>query len=86
MVAFEPECDEEPIRYGIVRQLGSFNLLYAAFHEWIAIARDLVHAPWGHKLDYIWRAPGWSHDGSRETSDMIRKRKLGGNASGSGTT
>ena len=29
------------IRYGIVSQLGSFNLLYAVFHEWIGIARDV---------------------------------------------
>ncbi|HEX9807241.1 MAG TPA: sterol desaturase family protein [Alteraurantiacibacter sp.] len=79
---FEPESDEERIRYGIVRQLGSFNLLWAAFHEWIGIARDLRHAPWPHKFSYLWREPGWSHDGSRDTSDTIRMRWLerGGNA------
>lgn len=66
--------DKEAIRYGLVRQLGSFNLLWAATHEWVGIARDLWRAPWGHKLSYLWREPGWSHDGSRETSAMIRKR------------
>ncbi|MFB0612986.1 sterol desaturase family protein [Aurantiacibacter poecillastricola] len=71
---FQPEDDVERIRYGIVSQLGSFNLLYAVFHEWAAIARDVRSAPWGHKLSYLWREPGWSHDGNRETSDMIRKR------------
>lgn len=75
---FEPErrVEEggEPIRYGIVRQLGSFNLLWAVFHEWIGIAQDVRHAPWKHKLSYLLREPGWSHDGSRETSDMIRQR------------
>ena len=30
---FVPERDDEPIRYGIVKQLGSFNLIWAAFHE-----------------------------------------------------
>lgn len=74
---FEPEGDE-PIRYGLVHQLGSFNLLRAAFHEWTAIALDLVRAPWRHKLSYLWREPGWSHDGSRETSAMIRARRLRG--------
>lgn len=71
---FEPENDDERIRYGIVRQLGTFNLIYAVFHEWIGIAQDVRRAPWRHKLSYLWREPGWTHDGSRETSDMIRQR------------
>ncbi|MXP15057.1 sterol desaturase family protein [Altererythrobacter confluentis] len=73
---FQQEQDDQRIRYGIVRQLGSFNLLWAVFHEWIGIARDVRSAPWRHKFSYMWREPGWSHDGSRETSDMIRQRWL----------
>jgi sterol desaturase/sphingolipid hydroxylase (fatty acid hydroxylase superfamily) len=71
---FEPERDDERIRYGIVKQLGSFNLLWSVFHEWIGMAADVWRAPWRHKLSYLWREPGWSHDGSRETSDTIRQR------------
>jgi sterol desaturase/sphingolipid hydroxylase (fatty acid hydroxylase superfamily) len=69
---FQPERDDDPVHYGIVRQLGTFNVVWAAFHEWAGIARDVWRAPWGSKLGYVWRLPGWSHDGSRETSDMIR--------------
>ena len=71
---FQPELDGERIRYGIVRQLGSFNLLWGVFHEWIGIARDVRAAPWRYKLGYVWCEPGWSHDGSRDTSDAIRER------------
>lgn len=71
---YAPELDAERPRYGIVRDLGSFNLLWAAFHEWVGIAKDMWRAPWGAKLGYLLREPGWSHDGSRETSDMIRER------------
>ncbi|HEU4821346.1 MAG TPA: sterol desaturase family protein [Qipengyuania sp.] len=71
---FEPETGEERIRYGIVKQLGSFNLIWSVFHEWVGIAQDMWHAPWRHKLSYLLREPGWSHDGSRETSGMIRAR------------
>ncbi|WP_394653007.1 sterol desaturase family protein [uncultured Sphingomonas sp.] len=71
---YTAEVDADRPRYGIVRDLGSFNLLWAAFHEWVGIAKDLWRAPWGSKLGYLLRAPGWSHDGSRETSDMIRER------------
>jgi sterol desaturase/sphingolipid hydroxylase (fatty acid hydroxylase superfamily) len=73
---FVEEVDNETIRYGIVKQLGSFNLLWSAFHEWVGLAKDVWSAPWRHKLGYIWRPPGWSHDGSRDTSESIRARWL----------
>ena len=72
------ERDDEPVRYGIVKQLGSFNILWAAVHEWVGIAKDVWHAPWKHKLSYMWREPGWSHDGSRATSAMIKERWAAG--------
>jgi len=71
---FEAERDEERIRYGIVKQLGSFNLLWSVFHEWIGMVTDIWRSPWKYKLSYLLREPGWSHDGSRETSDTIRAR------------
>ncbi|WP_298306030.1 sterol desaturase family protein [uncultured Erythrobacter sp.] len=77
-----PEEGADPIRYGIVRQLGSFNLLYAVFHEWISMLSDIWRSPWKHKLSYLLREPGWTHDASRETSDTIRKRWLERQASG----
>ena len=70
---FEPERDDDRPRYGIVRNLGSFNLLWAAFHEWVGIARDVWAAPGlTAKWNYIAKPPGWSHDGSRETSESIK--------------
>ncbi|MFM5923544.1 MAG: sterol desaturase family protein [Novosphingobium sp.] len=71
---FQPELAGERIHYGIVKQLGSFNLGWSVFHEWIGIARDVRSAPWSAKLNYLWRPPGWSHDGSRDTSDSLRER------------
>ena len=71
---FTPERDDDPVRYGIIKQLGSFNILWAATHEWVGIARDVWRAPWGSKLGYIVMPPGWSHDDSRDTSDSIKAR------------
>ncbi len=71
---FKCERDDEQIRYGLVKQLGTFNLFHAVFHEWVGIARDLWSAPWRAKLMYLVGPPGWSHDGTRETSDMILRR------------
>ncbi|MFX6331088.1 hypothetical protein ABTF76_22805, partial [Acinetobacter baumannii] len=51
-----------------------FNLLWAATHEWIGIARDIWSAPgWRNKLGYALMPPGWSHDGSRDTSEAIKQ-------------
>ena len=72
--SFTPELDSEKCRYGIVKNLGTFNLLWSVFHEWIGIARDLWRAPMRYKLHYLLAPPGWSHDGSRDTSDMMRAR------------
>ena len=72
---FVAERDEDRPRYGIVRNLGSFNILWAAFHEWVGIARDVKAAPdWRARAGYIFGPPGWSHDGSRDTSDTIRQK------------
>ena len=71
---YAEEVEGEKIHYGIIKQLGTFNLMWNIFHEWIGIIQDLWTAPWRAKLSYFWGVPGWSHDGSRETSDMIRAR------------
>lgn len=72
---FEPEREDDRPRYGIVRNLGSFNLFWAAFHEWIGIAKDVWNAPdWKARWMYMAAPPGWSHDGSRDTSETIKAR------------
>jgi sterol desaturase/sphingolipid hydroxylase (fatty acid hydroxylase superfamily) len=35
---------DEALRYGLARPLTSYNPVYIAFHEWIAILRDLGRA------------------------------------------
>ncbi len=76
--SFVAEDERNPPVYGLVSNLRSHNLLRVAFHEWAAIARHVWHAPWRHKLSYMFREPGWSHDGSSETSDMIKARAATG--------
>jgi sterol desaturase/sphingolipid hydroxylase (fatty acid hydroxylase superfamily) len=68
---FQAELEAEPCRYGLVKNLGGFNLLRVAFHEWIGMAADVAKHP-RHALGYVFGPPGWSHDGSRQTSAMIK--------------
>jgi sterol desaturase/sphingolipid hydroxylase (fatty acid hydroxylase superfamily) len=71
--SFVPEDEREPCRYGIVKNIGTFNPLRIAFHEWVAIGQDLARAPsWRARLAYAFGLPGWSPDGSRQTTDAIR--------------
>lgn len=60
------------IRYGLVRQLGSFDVVWVAFHEWIALLRDALRAPWGDKLMVLFGPPGWSRSPDATTSETIR--------------
>jgi sterol desaturase/sphingolipid hydroxylase (fatty acid hydroxylase superfamily) len=72
---FEAERDDERPRYGIVKDLGSFNLFWAAFHEWVGIAKDVWAAPdLKSRILYMIAPPGWSHDGIRDTSETIKAR------------
>jgi sterol desaturase/sphingolipid hydroxylase (fatty acid hydroxylase superfamily) len=68
------EASDAP-RYGIVKNLASHNPLRVALHEWIGIANDIARArnPRDAAL-YLLAPPGWSPDGSRETSDSIKRR------------
>jgi len=73
---FVPEDENEPVEYGLVRNLGTFNLLLVAFHEWIALFRDILRPglTLKQRLAYALAPPGWSHDGSRLTTDRIKEQ------------
>jgi len=84
---FAPERDDDRPRYGIVHNLPDFSVLRAAFHEWTGIARDVWRAPdWRARAGYMFGPPGWSHDGSRDTSETIRARWLASEAGGTWKT
>ena len=72
---FVPEDASEPCRYGIVKNLQTFNILIVSFHEWIGIFKDVFKSGLNiqERLSYAFMPPGWSHDGSRQTSDMIKE-------------
>ena len=72
---FIPERDEEKPRYGIIKNLGTYNPFKIAFHEWIGLFRDLKNAKSLAEVGgYLFGPPGWSPDGSRLTSAQIKQR------------
>lgn len=72
--SFEPELAEDPPVYGLVKQLETLNPVTILTHEYIGIARDVSRRGLSlrERLAYVFAPPGWSHDGSRETSESIR--------------
>ena len=70
---FQAELDEEQCRYGVVKNLATFNPIRVAFHEWAAIFGDLARSRSLREVaGYMFGPPGWSPDGSRQTSAEIR--------------
>ncbi len=70
---FVAEEKADPPVYGIVKNIDTYNPLRIAFHEWAAMVRDLSGArslrEWA---GYLFGPPGWSPDGSRRTTAMIK--------------
>jgi sterol desaturase/sphingolipid hydroxylase (fatty acid hydroxylase superfamily) len=70
---FADEDAADPPRYGIVKNLATFNPVRIALHEWWGIAGDLARSRSLRDAGgYLFGPPGWSPDGSRETSETIR--------------
>lgn len=72
---FIREDDDEAMQYGIVHNLGTFNPLRIATHEYVGIFTDVFKSglKFTERFAYVFAPPGWSHDGSRQTSDDIKQ-------------
>ncbi|MBZ0164417.1 MAG: sterol desaturase family protein [Notoacmeibacter sp.] len=72
---FVEELEEDRPRYGIVKNIATFNPVKVAFHEWIAMFGDAFATPGltiRQRLGYLFMPPGWSHDGSRKGSKELK--------------
>ncbi|MBO9202676.1 MULTISPECIES: sterol desaturase family protein [Niastella] len=69
---FQPE--EERPTYGLTKNIETYNPVRIAFKEW----GELFGSAWQsgsvrNWLNYFWRPPGWSHDGSAKTVREMRE-------------
>jgi sterol desaturase/sphingolipid hydroxylase (fatty acid hydroxylase superfamily) len=71
---FVEELPEDMPRYGIVKNVGTFNPVRVAFHEWVGMFKDVFSSglTLRQRLMYMTAPPGWSHDGSRKTSEDLK--------------
>jgi sterol desaturase/sphingolipid hydroxylase (fatty acid hydroxylase superfamily) len=75
---FQEEVKEDPVRYGLTKQLSRpYHLTNIIFHEWKDISRDMrKKIPFWLKIKYLIMPPGWSHDGSTKTAKQLRRELL----------
>jgi len=58
---FQPELPSEKVKYGLTKNIQSFNPVYIAFHEWIAIGKDILNPNYSFrkKLGCVFKGPSW---------------------------
>ncbi|MBS0393415.1 MAG: sterol desaturase family protein [Proteobacteria bacterium] len=76
--SFVAEQDEEPARYGLVKDLGTFNPVRIALHEYAGILRDELRPglTLRERLGYLFGPPGWSPDGLAGTTAGLRAAEM----------
>lgn len=73
--SFVEEDREEPVDFGLVKNLKTMNPFKILTHEYIGIFKDASQrglSLW-QRFCYFFAPPGWSHDGSRLTSLDIKR-------------
>ena len=70
---FSEESADEPVVYGLTKNLEEPTVMKAAFSEYGQLWRDIrsTSSPI-NKLRYLFYAPGWSHDGVDRRSNTLR--------------
>ncbi|MBO0767058.1 MAG: sterol desaturase family protein [Solirubrobacterales bacterium] len=63
-------AEREQVQYGLTRNIGTFNPLKVATHEYVAIYNDVRHArTWSDRFNFLFRGPGWAYD-HRDPADL----------------
>ena len=72
---FQEEMDDEPPHYGTTKPIEQpYHPIHIVTHEWKQLSKDLQKpVPFHTKLKYLFYPPGWSHDGSSQTSKELQE-------------
>jgi sterol desaturase/sphingolipid hydroxylase (fatty acid hydroxylase superfamily) len=56
------EEEDEPVVYGLTKNIDTYNPVRIATHEWRDIAVDVARArTWSDRFSYLLRGPGWAY-------------------------
>jgi sterol desaturase/sphingolipid hydroxylase (fatty acid hydroxylase superfamily) len=69
---YEAEDPHDAPRFGLTKNIHSYNPIRISFHEWVDMWRDVRSAPeWRHKFRYIWGNPGWRHEDQGRKPELV---------------
>jgi hypothetical protein len=78
--------EEEPVVYGLTRNIRTFDPVRVISHEFVDVLRDIAGAKnWRDRLGYALRGPGWSYARRGETSPSSHVGTGGGERDRPGT-
>lgn len=75
---FQPELESEKVKYGLVVNIKTFNPIVIAFNEWGALFKDLIikNVSLRNRIKYLYKPPGWKHDGTGKLSTDLKDEWL----------
>lgn len=67
--------EQEQVLYGLTKNIDTHNPLGIATAEFRQIWKDLKKTKnWQDKISYLFKPPGWSHDGSSKTTRELQEK------------
>jgi len=75
---FQPELEDEKVTYGLVKNIETYNPIKIAFIEWWEMLKDAFTGTKSlkNRILYLFKPPGWKHDGTGKVSDDLRNEWL----------
>ena len=75
---FQPELITEKVTYGLVANIETYNPIKIAFIEWWNMLKDAFTGSKSlkNRILYLFKPPGWRHDGTGKVSDDLRNEWL----------
>ncbi|WP_411766885.1 sterol desaturase family protein [Winogradskyella sp. A3E31] len=75
---FQPELKSIPLNYGLVKNIDTYNPVKIAFVEWWLMFKDGFSGRKSvlERINYLFKPPGWKHDGTGKTSSQLREEWL----------
>ncbi len=75
---FQPELKSEKVQYGLVVNIKTYNPIFIAFNEWGALFKDLntKNISVRDRIKYLYKPPGWKHDGTGKLSTDLKEEWL----------
>lgn len=74
---YQEELDDIEIKFGLTTSLEDTTVVNTLLHEWKSIVTDWKkNGKLCRRFRYLFMPPGWSHDGSRKTTEELRTEHL----------